>query len=514
MNVAFDSWIPVVTKEGTLAEVSLCDVFAKGHLYADLSVFAHERVALMRLFLAVAHAALDGPKNREEWEGAEQKLPASVTTYLEKWRDHFEMSDPKKPWLQFAKLKPKQDKAEGDEAWIEPKKLAFYLASGNASTHFDHAGRLTPSAIIRSMLAYQCFSPGGLMGQVCLQGVESKKSTCDSPCCPSSMLHAFVRADTLRATIAVNLPTYEMVRAHYGDKLGRPVWEDMPNSFDDASAIENATRTYLGRLVPIKRLMLFSQKMEGLLLGDGFDYPGFFDGFPAEPTATVIAGKEARKLLAYRPSRALWRELGSLIVRRDATGVGGPLCLSMAGDNTGLDLIVSAFARDQASIVDVAEAVFHVSPAIQTPMGVETYTAEALYAEAVFSRLSWVVEVYRQEIDSGWEGRLKLAGPKKNDLRAKLAACAANHYWTQIEAQLPVLFHLVDCLGTDDFVTAQQAWRALLLKTAQDAYIAACGQDTPRQMKAFAKGWRALKKTITVKSETTETNSTDEGDDE
>ena len=67
MNVAFDPWIPVVTVAGERKLASLNDVFEKGESIADLAVRPHERVSLMRLFLCVAHAALDGPKNYFEW---------------------------------------------------------------------------------------------------------------------------------------------------------------------------------------------------------------------------------------------------------------------------------------------------------------------------------------------------------------------------------------------------------------------------------------------------------------
>ena len=61
MNVAFDPWIPVVTIAGERKLASLCSVLAEGEQFADLAVRPHERVSLMRLFLCVAHSALQGP---------------------------------------------------------------------------------------------------------------------------------------------------------------------------------------------------------------------------------------------------------------------------------------------------------------------------------------------------------------------------------------------------------------------------------------------------------------------
>jgi len=82
MNVAFDPWIPVVTTSGKPDLASLCDVLTKGVQFVDLAVRPHERVSLMRLFLCVAHAALNGPKDYDEWCKVPERLPEAVQKYL------------------------------------------------------------------------------------------------------------------------------------------------------------------------------------------------------------------------------------------------------------------------------------------------------------------------------------------------------------------------------------------------------------------------------------------------
>ena len=75
MNVAFDPWIPVVDSTGKRELASLHDVLVHGEKFSDLAVRPHERVSLMRLFLCVAHAALNGPKNYDEWCEVRKRLP-------------------------------------------------------------------------------------------------------------------------------------------------------------------------------------------------------------------------------------------------------------------------------------------------------------------------------------------------------------------------------------------------------------------------------------------------------
>ena len=82
MNVAFDPWIPVVSMEGERMLVSLHEVLTGGNKLADLAVRPHERVSLMRLFLCVAHASLEGPKNYPEWRTVPGKLPEVADRYL------------------------------------------------------------------------------------------------------------------------------------------------------------------------------------------------------------------------------------------------------------------------------------------------------------------------------------------------------------------------------------------------------------------------------------------------
>lgn len=514
MNVAFDPWIPVVSSSGRRELASLCDVLAKGEKYADLAVRPHERVALMRLFVCVAHAALDGPKNYDEWCEVPKRLPEAARTYLTEWKDSFELFHPTKPWLQVAGLTKNANDKDSPSAlqdWTPSSKLNFSYATGNASTLFDHEG-MTPSLrdipireTLVAMVTFQCFSVGGLIGQVfwnakrCGELANPKKDngpvkSADGPCVPSSMVHAYLRGQSLMGTIHLNLPTNEDIRRSYAAH-GRPVWELMPNSLSDSEKIANATKTYLGRLVPLTRLIKLHSSGTRILLGDGFPYPSFMAGFPPEPSATVIVRRDQHALLSYQPSKALWRELASIVVKRKAGEPGGPMSLNAIQEGKECDLVVSALARDKATIVDTAESVFHIPANLTTSVGTATYEDEVKTAENLARRLGWAVEEYRTEIDGGWEGRLKGAGPSKGELKVKLHSTATTHYWTNVEKNLTLLLEHIKVIGTDDAIPSREIWRKMLFATAREAYRIACGQETPRQMKAFAKGWQKLTST-------------------
>jgi CRISPR system Cascade subunit CasA len=517
MNVAFDPWIPVVTATGKPEMASLCAVLSEGEKFADLAVRPHERVSLMRLFLCVAHAALNGPKDYNEWCKVPKRLPEAVRTYLTEWKDSFELFHETKPWLQVAELSKHadcQDKANDISDWTPVSKLNFSYATGDNTTLFDHGAmsfeerKISMNETLLSMLTFQCFSVGGLMGQVYWKGVRCgelanpKKEngpvkSSDAPCSPASMIHAFLRGKNLIETIHLNLPTLGDIRFSYGERMfGKPVWERFPTSLKDVPNTENATATYVGRLVPITRFIRLHSSGERMLLGDGLVYPSFGGGFPQEPTATVVIRKKGEKaeraILSFRPAKALWRELAAVVVKRKAEGVGGPLSLRAIQDGKGCDLLVAAMARDKATIVDMAESVFHISSHLNTGEGTATYETEVKSAESIASRLGWAVEVYRRKMDGDWENRLERARQDKWTLKAKLHSTATNHYWTTVEKNLPLLMAHIEAIGTDAAIPTRDAWRKMIFATACEAYRIACGQDTPRQMRAFAKGLQKL----------------------
>ena len=525
MNVAFDQWIPVVNSAGKRELASLSSVLAEGAKYADLAVRPHERVALMRLFLCIAHAALDGPKNYDEWCEAPKRLPEAARKYLETWKDSFELFHPTKPWLQVAEL-------TGDKT--SPMALLdFELATGNNSTLFDHDGQrscrnIEPAKLALNLLTFQNFSSGG--GSPVAQWQSTKTNQVgnpDAPCLSQSMAHCLLRGKSVAETIYLNLPTYQMIGEVYKSfeiakkyeyeyseiGFGRPVWECFPATPDSAQdSVKNASRTYLGRLVPISRWIRFIHNSDRMYCCNGFKYDTYKDGFAAEPTAAVrvVTSKDKkgndvkeRRVVKVDPTKALWRELTALFVKRTAEGLGGPFAMQNAPYDREFDFHVCAITRDQASMDIAIESVFHISPMFQTNLA--NYQDEVQLAESHSRRLGWAIETYRREIDGGWEGRLKGAGASKGELKAKLHSVATLYFWTTVEKNLQLLFSHIDAIGTDSAILTRDVWRKMLFAAACDAYRVACGQETSRQIKAFAKGWQKLTSTKDDPEDTNET---------
>lgn len=517
MNVAFDPWIPVVNAAGKREPASLYDVLAQGEKYVDLAVRPHERVALMRLFLCVAHAALDGPKDYDEWCEVPKKLPEAVHAYLTEWKDSFELFHPTKPWLQVKELH--------GEKTSPVALLDFELATGNNSTIHDHAGRVAPrelasARIALALLTFQNFSSGGGSPVASWKAVKTAQvGNPDAPCLSQSMAHCMFRGKSIAETVHLNLPSIETISRLYKgfvsykkDKannrwdrlelqdiaIGKPVWENFPDEPENHSVQAiNATKTYLGRLVPVSRWIRLLDNSE-MYCCCGFKYDTFKDGFPAEPMATVhvvnkrdAKGNEIseRKTLKVLPAKALWRELSALLVKRSAFGVGGPLAIQNVPYDSEFDFHVCAMTRDQASMDIAIESVFHITPAFQASLAV--YQAEIEGAERLARKLGWSLEIYRKEIDGDWQNKVERA-KEKWVLKEKLHSKATIHFWTSLEKNLSMLMFYIESIGTDAVDSSREVWRSMLFRNACEAYATACGQETARQRRAFAKGWQKL----------------------
>lgn len=517
MNVAFEPWIPVVDASGNRVLASLCSVLTEGEKYVDLAVRPHERVALMRLFLCVAHAALDGPKKYDDWLEVPNHLPEAVKKYLEHWKDSFELFHKDKPWLQVAKLnliQPEKEDDSNDEekGWTPLSRLCFTRASGINSTLFDHESngadltKYSDAEIALNLLTFQNFFVAGGKASSRLWDTFEMKSPPNpkgGPCSGKSILYTFLRGSHVYESICLNLNTYEDLKFIYGDSkdfIGNPLWELPIKSPSDYKAIINATQTHIGRLVPQTRILRINEDRKRLLLGAGFIYPKYQDKkntFQPDIFATMVLNKKnERELLSVRPNIAIWRELHTLAVRRkdSSSSNRGPLCLLNIPDNKSCDITVNAMMtnpKQPAEIVDLVESVFSIPAALMSSTGSVAYEMEVNKAESVAWRLGEAIEEYRKGIDDYWERRVKQA-KSKAELRAMLHSIATLHYWTTAEKNLPLLMSHINAIGSANSEPTLKVWRAMLYNVAREAYRLACGQETPRQMRAFVKGWEKL----------------------
>jgi len=501
MNLTTDPWIPIVRTDGKPGKVSLHDAFARGHEVRDLVCRPHERIALMRLLICVAQAALDGPEDREDWTACRNRMRDSVADYLRKWHGGFELFGDGPRFLQVEGVTP--TKSKGADNAADVAKLNLDLAAGNVSTLFDNHGGsdrgFAPADLALMLLTFQCLSPGGLLSECYWSGSRTKKSGNKvAPCLSDRMLHTFVLdRDCLRNQIWRNLLPRELLR---GLKWGKPVWEQMPRSAGDAEAVANALETYLGRLVPLSRAVRLLDDRRSVVWGSGLEYPPFSETEWRDPFATVHVrqrgGKPERSLLGVSPDRAIWRQLHSVTVLAKADGagaLGGPLALTQnATQGAACDIWSGGLAdKQKAKIVEAIEAVFHVPAGMFEKDGRVLYQCGVELAANREAQLKRAIATYRRALDDELER--KETWKRGNLVKQK----GTTHYWTTIEQHVPDLLAVVEhpeMLGSDP--TRPQwhttGWGRAMYRVVRNAYDLACPHGTPRQYKAYALGLEQL----------------------
>ena len=456
MNLSIDPWIPVmIGRNGARspALVSLGDVFSDDGGIIDLQCRADQRIALTRLLLCVAHAAgVDGPQD--------PALKEKALAYLSKWQDRFNLLDEKMPFLQV----PGLAWTEGREGAVRLQKLDLSFSGENAAQVFRKDGErtFTQAQAALLLLSYQALSPGGTIGTAKWGGIPTEKHSCASPGLSNKPVHAFLIGSDLISTIRLNILPADSV----GMPMGRPVWEQFPENIADKAAVENATTTYLGNLVPLSRAMLLNPNLQTLILADALStkYPGY-PGI-RDPFFTLIPDKKSptgKQTLSVNPNRAIWRELDSLLAFRRESGA---MVLRNATSAEAFDLWVGGVETAKGKIDQILESRFHVPAGLLNDSELTAYRASIDTANKRADMLRTAVWVYRQILNDK-EGASKVAG------------AAMNQFWFEMEPEAGILLAKPEGWS--------QAWDKTVRQNAREAFKRACPTSDTKRLRAHLK---------------------------
>lgn len=491
MNLVTDPWIPVIFNDGSSALVSLYDALKRSQDIRDLSVRPHERIAIMRLLICIAQTSLNGPGNPEDWEKCLNKILPQSLAYLNLKKDCFELFGEAQRFLQIDGIRAiKKDRNEEECARTSASKLDIVLATGNNTTLFDNgAGGLrifSSEKLALMLLTFQCFSPCGRIGISHWHEKETpgKGSSQHAPC-TGNVVHAIIRGKNLLQTIHYNLINRETVENVYGiNGWGYPSWEQMPKSLDDNSAIQNATLTYLGRLVPLSRAIRLVDG-HSIILSNALTYP-YYPAF-REATATVLLSKndlkgdQSPRLMTVSLHKALWRELPSILMsqRHKYDQMSGPLALENMDSCHSIDLWTGAVVTDKAKILDSIESNFHIPADMLTDIGRSIYEKGIEHAAQWATALKNAIEVYAETL------RME---------KGAITPKGQINFWGLIEKAVPHLINLTkepSSLGKDDDFSTT-SWGKEIWRCAKNVYRMTCAHSTPREMEAFFKGEKKL----------------------
>ena len=474
-NLVDEPWIPVLMRDGTNRSVSLGDIFADTDgAIADLALNPYERVAVFRLLLCIAQAALgpDRLKDDPAWKAAKADVGPVASEYLKKWHDRFFLYGP------HAFLQPDDAMAVSDDKKTVCDKLVFRLASGNNSTLFDHGaiggGRILPDAVLAlGLLSYQNFSAGGLSGKCLWSGMETAHSLKGAPCREQSMLFTILQGDVLLESIWLNLLSASDIRHGLSSDWGRPAWELESLA---RKTMQGYGKTVLGHLAPVSRSIKLTNGASSCVLGEAVQYPQL--PLWREPMATVKAKDDgSTTYISCDPSRLPWRDLTCILEIRGSGGRKGALALrhleGLHGDNSFTIWTGGLYSEKAKEIATVEWLASFPASLLEEPSLQRSENAVA-WADRQRGALRFASKTYSDLL--------------KIDKASRFSEPAERIYW-DILAQ-PANQSLVQNVGSDTYM---DDWKGAAFKAAEEAYRRACPAMNARQMEAFAQGFAKLR---------------------
>ncbi|MEU6523229.1 type I-E CRISPR-associated protein Cse1/CasA [Streptomyces sp. NPDC046924] len=314
-------WIPVLRRDGTQDELSLREVFEQAHdLRRVVGDLPTQEFALVRLLLAVAHDAFEGPQDIDAWSElwAEEGCFAPVGTYLEAHRGRFDLLDAGAPFFQTAGLRTAKDEVFSLNRIVAdvPNGEPFFTA------RMPTVERLTFAEAARWVVHAHAYDTSGIK-----TGVEGDKRAKGGKVYPLGVGWAgnlggvYVEGRTLRETLLLNLVAADTSNLEIDDQ-DAPAWCREPCGPGGAERAPTGVRDLYTWQTRRLRLHFDETGVHGVVLGYGDPLPAR-DRQHREPMTAWRRSKPQEKKLKktpvylpreHAPERSAWRGIGSLVV--------------------------------------------------------------------------------------------------------------------------------------------------------------------------------------------------------
>ncbi|MFI0990481.1 type I-E CRISPR-associated protein Cse1/CasA [Streptomyces exfoliatus] len=316
-------WVEVLRLDGVQEELSLREVFARaGELRRITGDLPTQEFALVRLLLAIAHDAFEGPADVEEWSllWNDPQCFSRVGEYLDAYRDRFDLLHAEAPFFQTAGLRTAKDEVFSLNRIVAdvPNGEPFFTA------RMPTVSRLGFAEAARWVVHAHAYDTSGIKS-----GVEGDPRAKGGKVYPLGVGWAgnlggvFVEGRNLRETLLLNLVAADTsgLRFESGDL---PAWRRAPSGPGGVERTPTGVRdlyTWQSRRL---RLHVDAEGAYGVVLGYG-DPLHPRNRHVCEPMTawrrSEAQEKKHGEALVYMPrehdpERSAWRGLESLIADR------------------------------------------------------------------------------------------------------------------------------------------------------------------------------------------------------
>jgi len=480
-NLVDEPWIPVAG----VGRVSLWQLFENPQ-YRSLGGNPVQRIALMKLLLAIAQAAAT-PADEQSWRtlGAEG-LARSCLAYLDRWHERFYLYG-ERPFLQMPAVRAAALQSYGAvlpevstgnttvlshgqvERWLDDGEKALLLVS---LMGFALSGKKTDNSVV--------LTPG-YAGKRNDKGKPSSSKP-GPAVAHMGLLHSFLIGNSLQETLWLNLLTTHQVEQAMTFPLGigTAPWERMPEG-EDCPAAQELRQSLVGRLVPLCRFCLLTE--EGLHYSEGLAHASHKEGVCDPSVAVDRSGKEP-KALWVDPDKRPWRELTSLLGFIEQSGQQRFQSMQL---RAGLDR-----ARDATEAFAIWSGGLRVSSNAveQYASGGDDFVESQVWLHSAMLGDLWFVQLKAEmdelgELAKGLYGRVMAFFKEQKVDGSKLAAQASTLFWQLCERHFQ---QLVDACEPDEQGAHQRRQlRLIFAGYVQQAYDRFCPKETARQLDAWAK---------------------------
>ncbi|MDL1901996.1 type I-E CRISPR-associated protein Cse1/CasA [Anaerolineae bacterium CFX9] len=465
-NLIDQPWIPCVTHEGELAELSLRDLFqAAPRLRAIHCETPLMNASIMPVLLAILHRVF-GPGNVRQWEQLWTEGHFSsdaLDAYFEQWYERFDLFHPRRPFYQTRDSRC-QNKSILDLAVVQSEgDILFNHQTPDTKPYF------TPNEAARALLVAHYFRSGG--------GRSGDKTPYFVDSIFKSGVIFFAQGKNLFETLMFNLMPYPSESFSGFRQLpdDKPVWEkDEPGHPQIAQMHVLPPKGYLDYLTwETNHIWLFPEQMEhATVVREIQIVPA------AKPIETLLSpqkryirkskeGETSWSFLYFNKERALWRDYYSLLPNDSTDGIRPPLVvLWLARLNLGHDYPLRLQAVGMSS--NQAKINFYRQEELPLPPELLDGSHQLVVAEAI-NNADVTAEKLRSAVNILADNVLMRGGSGKPDSsnRTNLTKQwdSLSLYWAELE---PHFWTFVTGLVAGN-PAAEDQWSSALVRSARTA---------------------------------------------